>query len=234
MALIETQGLGYRWPGGRDALRDVSLTIEQGTHTAVLGANGAGKSTLLKLLCGLLKPTSGSATVCGFALKPNNLPAIRQRLGLVFQTPDDQLFCPTVREDVAFGPRNLGLTGEALAERVNTSMAQTAVTELGDRMAHQLSPGEKKRVALAGVLAMQPDVIALDEPSNMLDPRGRRELAELLESLDSTLVVVTHDLTLARRLCPHWVVLCDGAQVFDAPAGELTFDDPRLADWGLA
>jgi cobalt/nickel transport system ATP-binding protein len=196
---------------------------------AVLGPNGAGKTTLVLHLNGVLSGGSGSVSVAGLPVAKPTLHEIRRRVGIVFQDPDDQLFMPTVREDVAFGPANLGLRGPALDERVAVALEAVGMSEVADRPPHHLSFGQRRRVAVATVLAMEPDVLVLDEPSSNLDPASRRELAEVLRSLDITLLLVTHDLPYALELCPRSVVLDDGVVVADGPTPGILGDAELLA-----
>ena len=198
---------------------------------ALLGANGAGKSTLLLHLNGILQ--SPGVKVCGLALERRNLKAIRQKVGLVFQNPDDQLFCPTVFDDVAFGPRHMGL-GEADVElRVARSLAQVGLTGQRGRSAFHLSVGQKKRAALATVLAMAPELLVLDEPTSNLDPRGRKEVRRLLQELGGTQLIATHDFTLVRELCQRAIVLSRGRKVADGGVEEVLGATALLEEHGL-
>ena len=225
---VSVTGLVHVYPDGHEALSGVDLAVAAGERVALLGPNGAGKTTLVLHLNGILQPSAGAVEIAGLPVTKDRLPEVRRRVGLVFQDPDDQLFMPTVEADVAFGPRNAGLRGEELAERVAWALDQVGVAHLADRPPHHLSFGQRRRAAIATVLAMRPDVLVLDEPSSNLDPRSRRELAELLEDLHArlglTLVMVTHDLPYALRLCPRSVILSDGRAVADAPTGEILAD----------
>jgi energy-coupling factor transporter ATP-binding protein EcfA2/sirohydrochlorin ferrochelatase len=221
---VAVRGLSYTYPDGTPVLTDVSLTIAPGERVAILGPNGAGKTTLALQLNGMIEGATGSVEIGGTRLEPATRKAIRRRVGLVFQDPDDQLFLPTVRADVAFGPANLGLTGEALRARVDAALARVAITALADRAPHALSAGERRRAALAGVLAMEPEVLVLDEPSSHLDPAARRELADVLASLSLTTLLVTHDLPYALELCPRAIVLDQGQVVADGPTREVLAD----------
>ena len=225
---IHARGLSYRYPGGHPALDGVELRVEHGERVAVLGPNGAGKTTLMLHLGGLLLGV-GELEVAGVPARRGRLPELRRRVGLVFQDPDDQLFMPTVEEDVAFGPLNLGLGAEEARERVGEALAAVGMAGAERRAPHQLSMGERRRVAIATVLAMRPALLVLDEPSANLDPRGRRELLEVLAALDRTLVVVTHDLPLAAALCERVVVLDRGSVVADGPSAEVLADPELLA-----
>ena len=225
---VDVRGVAHVYPDGHEALRSVDLRIERGERVALLGPNGAGKTTLVLHLNGILEPTLGSVTVTGLPVAKASLAEVRRRVGIVFQDPDDQLFMPTVGADVAFGPRNAGLRGAELDDRVAWALEQVGMAQVADRPPHHLSFGQRRRVAVATVLAMRPDVLVLDEPSSNLDPRSRRELAELLEDLHArlglTLVMVTHDLPYALRLCPRAVVLSAGRAVVDAPTREILAD----------
>ncbi|WP_298815116.1 energy-coupling factor ABC transporter ATP-binding protein [Chloroflexus sp.] len=224
----------YHYPDGTPALRGIDLTINAGEKVALLGVNGAGKSTLLHHLNGTLRPTNGTVVVDGLPVIPRNLPRIRSLVGVVFQDPDDQLFSPTVFEDVAFGPLHLGLALTEVEQRVRKALAAVDMKGYERRPPHRLSLGQRKRVALATVLSMQPKLLALDEPSAGLDPRGRRELSELLQALPQTMLVSTHDLTFAQATFPRAVVLAEGQVVADEATATLLADHDRLTRFGLA
>ena len=230
--MIHARELRYAYPDGREALRGVDLHIEHGERVALLGPNGAGKTTLMLHLNGLLSG-EGALEVAGLPVTRETLHDLRARVGLVFQDPDDQLFMPTVREDVAFGPLNIGLTpGEAL-ERVDQALAAVRMRHAVDRAPHQLSMGERRRVAVATVLAMRPRLLVLDEPSANLDPRSRRELLEILDGIGHTMVVVTHDLPFAAQLCDRAIVLSGGRVVADAACHDILADADLLAEHAL-
>ncbi|WP_396931814.1 energy-coupling factor ABC transporter ATP-binding protein [Mycolicibacterium sp.] len=212
---IRVEGLHYRYPDGRVALDGVDLTIAAGERVAILGPNGAGKTTLMLHLNGVLTATSGAIEISGISLNRTTLRDIRRRVGLVFQDPDDQLFMPTVAQDVAFGPANFGVTGDALAARVSAALNVVSMTEHADRSPAHLSGGQRRRAALATVLACEPEILVLDEPSANLDPVARRELAETLAALPATMVIVTHDLPYAAQLCDRAIVLDGGVVVAD-------------------
>jgi cobalt/nickel transport system ATP-binding protein len=228
-AALEIRGLRFAYPDGREALRGVDLIVEAGERVAVLGPNGAGKTTLVLHLNGILEPTAGAVTVGGLAVAKANLPTIRRRVAIVFQDPDDQLFMPTVRDDVAFGPANAGERGADLDERVQQALAAVGMGGHVDRAPHHLSFGQRRRVAVATVLAMEPELLVLDEPTSNLDPAARRELAEILDTLDLTQLVVTHDLPYALELCPRAVILDKGRIVADGPTQQLLADTELLA-----
>ena len=216
--------LAYAYPDGHQVLFGVSLEVACGERVALLGPNGAGKTTLVLHLNGVLEAGQGSIEVAGLAVERANLREIRRRVGIVFQDPDDQLFMPTVRDDVAFGPTNLGLRGADLDARVTDALAVVGMGDAAPRPPHHLSFGERRRVALATVLAMRPEILVLDEPSSNLDPASRRELAEILTSLDVTVLMVTHDLPYALELCPRAVLLDGGVVVADRATSELLAD----------
>ena len=226
---LEVSGLCFRYPDGHEALRGLDLRVRAGERVAVLGPNGAGKSTLVLHLNGILSPQVGYVRVGDLPVAKPHLAEVRRRVGVVFQDADDQLFCPTVAEDVAFGPANLGLRGEALAARVAEALAQVGLSAVADRPPQHLSLGQRRRAALATVLAMRPDVLVLDEPSANLDPAARRELADLLATLDLTLLVVTHDLPYAAELCSRAVIVDAGRVVADGATGTLLADAALLA-----
>ena len=225
---VQVSDLGYAYPDGHQALYAVDLTIRRGERVALLGPNGAGKTTLVLHLNGILTAGRGGVTVAGLPVARHTLKEIRRRVGIVFQDPDDQLFMPTVAEDVAFGPANFGVSGPALAARVDAALATVGMAEHRDRSPLHLSGGQRRRVALATVLSCEPEILVLDEPSTNLDPVARRELAEVLLGLDTTMLMVTHDLPYALQLCPRSVVLDEGRVVADGPTRELLADPDLL------
>jgi len=236
MNALDVRDLSYRYPDRTEALRAVSFSIAEGERVALIGPNGAGKSTLLLHLNGLLpeRPAGEAAVrVFGTPVAEPHLPAIRAQVGLLFQDPDDQLFCPTVWEDVGFGPEQLGLRGPELAARVAAALGQVGLADYGERLPHHLSRGEKRRVCLAGLLAGQARLLALDEPTSDLDPRGRRELKALLAALPVTMVVASHDLELVVELCPRVIVLDRGAVVIAGPTAEVLNDEALMLAHGL-
>ncbi|MEU2789389.1 ABC transporter ATP-binding protein [Streptomyces sp. NPDC007100] len=226
---LEIAGLAYAYPDGHQALFGVDLTVARGERVALLGPNGAGKTTLVLHLNGILAPGAGTVTVAGLPVGRRHLAEIRRRVGIVFQDPDDQLFMPTVREDVAFGPAAAGLRGAELAARVTEALARVGMADFADRPPHHLSFGQRRRVAVATVLAMRPDILVMDEPSSNLDPASRRELADILRGLDVTVLMVTHDLPYALELCPRAVVLSGGVIAADGPTQELLGDAELMA-----
>ena len=224
-------GVEYAYPDGTQALRGVTFEVAVGERVGLVGANGAGKSTLLLHAAGLL-PGKGKVLVHG--LDPDREPRqARQKVGLLFQNPDDQLFMPTVREDVAFGPLNLGLCGDELAQRCDQALADVGLAELGGKLPQHLSFGQRRRAALATVLAMGCRTLALDEPTANLDPGGRRELIELLQRLEATLLLATHDLDAVLELCPRTVLFADGRVAADGPTARILADAALMAEHRL-
>ncbi|GAB4112885.1 MAG: ABC transporter ATP-binding protein [Roseiflexaceae bacterium] len=226
------QDLHYSYPDGHIALRGVSLRIERGEKVALVGPNGAGKSTLMLQLNGILSG-KGEISVGGLAVNKANLARIRALVGLVFQNPDDQLFSPTVFEDVAFGPLHMGLPAAQVRDRVARALEQVKMSAYTDRLSHHLSVGEKKRIAVATVLAMDPELLVLDEPSAGLDPRARRTLINLLRDLPLTMLVSTHDMAMVRELFSRMVIMDHGQVVADGPTDQLLEDEDLLAAHGL-
>jgi cobalt/nickel transport system ATP-binding protein len=223
--VLDVRGLAYAYPDGHQALFGVDLQVHAGERVALLGPNGAGKTTLVLHLNGILVAGAGSVSVSGLPVEKVNLADIRRRVGIVFQDPDDQLFMPTVRQDVAFGPANAGVRGAELDRRVLEALDRVGMAEHVDRAPHHLSFGQRRRVAVATVLAMEPEILVLDEPSSNLDPASRRELADILRSLEVTVLMVTHDLPYALELCPRSVVLSDGVIVADGTTYDVLTDD---------
>jgi cobalt/nickel transport system ATP-binding protein len=226
---LNLRGVEFHYPDGRQALSGVDLVVEKGERVAILGPNGAGKTTLAFHLNGVYRASAGSVKLGGVELTDDTVGSIRRQVGLVFQDANDQLFMPTVKEDVAFGPANMGLTGEDLDQRVEGALSLVGAGHLVDRVPHHLSGGEKRLAAIATVLAMQPDLIVLDEPGSGLDPKGRRDLISTLSGLEVTMMVITHDLPLALELCPRSVILDGGRVALDMPTAELLRDGELLA-----
>jgi cobalt/nickel transport system ATP-binding protein len=229
---LEVRGLHFTYPDGRAALQGVDLFVAPGEKVALVGPNGAGKSTLMLHLNGILRGR-GEVRVCGLPVKDANLGAIRASVGIVFQDPDDQLFSPSVAEDVAFGPLYMGLASHEVEQRVREALAAVGMAGYESRVSHHLSGGEKKRVAIASVLSMEPEILVLDEPTAGLDPRGRRGLIRLLADLPQTMLVSTHDLRMVAELFARTVVLDQGKVVVDGPTGALMADAALLAAHGL-
>lgn len=236
MTALEVSHLDYRYPDGTQALSDVCFSVEEGQRVGLIGPNGAGKSTLLLHLNGLLpeRPAAIPAVrVLGLPAAEPHLAGIRAKVGLLFQDPDDQLFCPTVGEDVAFGPRQMGVAGALVAERVRAALEKVGLASFEDRAPHHLSRGEKRRACLAGLLACDCRVLVLDEPTSDLDPRGRRELKALLATLPVTQLVATHDLEMVVELC-DWVMILDGGRIIaQGSTAELLSDKPLMLAHGL-
>lgn len=231
--IVEVKDLEYRYPDGTPALGGVSFRITHGESVAVIGANGAGKSTLLLHLNGYLVPQSGSVRIGDFPLSKKTLHYVRRTVGMVFQDPDDQLFMPTVHDDVAFGPLNLGLPPEEVEERVMEALSVVGATHLKDRPPYRLSGGEKRAVAIASVLSMSPSILVMDEPSSNLDPRARRQLIHLLCAFEHTKIIATHDLDMVLDLCSRVIVLKGGRLIADGPVWEILESEEILESGGL-
>lgn len=229
---IEVEHLSFAYPDGHVALRDVSLSITPNEKVALVGPNGAGKSTLILHLNGILLG-EGLVRVAGLNVNDGNLGKVRARVGLVFQSPDDQLFSPTVYDDVAFGPIYQGLPKNEVNQRVDEALQVVDMSEYAQRISHHLSMGEKKRIAIATVLSMQPEVLVLDEPTAGLDPRARRSLINLLRDLPLTMLVSTHDMHMVAELFPRTVIMDEGRIVADGPTVELMADEVLLNGHGL-
>lgn len=233
---LEISGLAFAYPDGNQALYGVNLKVNKGERVALLGPNGAGKTTLVMHLNGIHAAQKGEVKIAGTTIDAgdkSNLKKIRAQVGVVFQDPDDQLFMPTVREDIAFGPYNMGFRGAELDQIVSQALEQVGMSDFADRAPHHLSFGQRRRVAVAGVLAMKPEILVLDEPSSNLDPASRRELATILASLDVTILMVTHDLPYALELCDRAVVLSGGLIAEDSQTRALLADGEKLAKYRL-
>jgi cobalt/nickel transport system ATP-binding protein len=231
-SVVQVHDLHFSYPDGHVALRGVSLKLCPGDKVALVGPNGAGKSTLMLHLNGILDGR-GSIDVGGMRLSHDNLPVIRAMVGLVFQNPDDQLFSPTVFEDVAFGPLHMGLAEAEVITRVDAALEAVRMSSYRDRLSHHLSVGEKKRIAIATVLSMEPKILILDEPSAGLDPRARRTLINLLRELPITMLVSTHDMKLVQELFPRTIVMDHGQIVADGDTNEILQNEPLLTEHGL-
>lgn len=238
--VLDVRELAHRYPDGHQSLFGVSLSVQPGERVALLGPNGAGKTTLVLHLNGVLLAQHGSVSVSGLPVTLAHLAQVRQQVGIVFQDPDDQLFLTSVRDDVGFGPANAGLRGAELEARVVEALAAVGMESVIDRHPLHLSLGQKRRVALATVLAMRPQVLVLDEPTSNLDPAARRQLTEVLLGLDQAMLVVTHDLAFAAQLCDRSVILSEGVVVADAPTSRVLGDADLLAlhqlelPWGFS
>lgn len=230
---IACSSVHFRYPDGTPALHDVTFSVSHGESVALVGANGAGKSTLLMHLMGFLTPAEGEVRIGEVPVTRGTLHDIRRSIGMVFQDPDDQLFMPSVAEDVAFGPLNLGLPDVEVHARVDDALARVGASHLKDRPPHRLSGGEKRAVSIATVLAMCPNALVMDEPSSNLDPRARRNLIGLLATFEHTKIIATHDLDLALELCERTIVMSGGAITADGPTREVFGDDELLQSSGL-
>jgi cobalt/nickel transport system ATP-binding protein len=234
MNAIETKELNFRYPGSppdKYSLRSINFTAEKGKIIALLGENGAGKTTLMKQFNGILEPTSGEVSVAGMGLEKKNLKTIRRKLGLVFQNPDDQLFSPTVKQDVAFGPMNLGLNKEAVVKRVDKALKMVGMQQHGDRPPHELSTGEKKRVCFAGVLAMNPEILVLDEPTANLDPKGISDILTIIKDLNKqkqiTVIFATHNVNIVPELADEIYIMHKGKILEKGPPKKI-FQNEKL------
>lgn len=231
--MIEVNGLSVKYPGGISALDGISFTVNDGESVALIGANGAGKSTLLMAIVGVVESAAGSVSVDGICLEKNTVNGIRQRVGLVFQNPDDQLFMPLIREDVAFGLRNYGLSEAETDQRVNKVLEALGITSLKDRSSMRLSGGEKRTAAIATVLAMEPSLILLDEPTAFLDPKARRTLAVQLNGLRQTKIIATHDLEFAEKTCSRTLFIRKGKIIADGSTAMLLHDTDAMEECGI-
>ncbi|MBM9615689.1 ABC transporter ATP-binding protein [Desulfobulbus rhabdoformis] len=227
--IVEVQDLSYTYADGTKAVDGISFRIHHGESVAVVGANGAGKSTLLLHLNGYLTPQNGKVRIGDFPLTRKTIKNIRKTVGMVFQNSDDQLFMPTVYDDVAFGPLNLGLAVEEVEERVIEALSRTNSEHLKDRPPYKLSGGEKRAVAIATVLAMSPDILVMDEPTSNLDPRARRSLIDLLSGFHHTKIIATHDLDMVLDLCERTIVILEGKIMADGPTVEIFQNTALLA-----
>lgn len=212
----------YSYPDGHEALKGVDFLITHGEKVALIGLNGAGKSTILLHTNGLLLPSSGEVNVGGIPVTKKTLPVVRQSVGMVFQNADDQLFMSTVEEDVAFGPLNMGLEGKEVERRVAMALDMVGASDLRKRSPLHLSGGQKKRVAIATVLSMEPSILVLDEPTAELDLEARRQVCEIVKAFQHTCVIATHDMDLARSLCDRAIVIADGRVAADGPVAPVT------------
>ncbi len=227
--IVELKNIYFNYPDGTETLRGISFRIVHGEAVGIVGANGAGKSTLLMHMNGYLIPSQGTVTIGDLQLNKKTRPEIRKKVGLVFQNPDDQLFMPTVQDDIAFGPLNQGVVYEKVLERVNDALKTVGCLELKDKPPHHLSVGQKSAVAIASIIAMQPDILVMDEPASNLDPKSRRYLINLLKNFRHTKILASHDLDLILDVCTRCIVIKEGRVMADGPA-YLILSDKNLLE----
>ena len=230
---VRYTNVGYRYEDGTQALKSVSFEVTHGERVALLGLNGSGKSTLLLITDALLLPSSGEVNVGDIPVGKKTAETIRRSVGFVFQNPDDMLFMPTIYDDVAFGPRNMNLPEEEVNRRVNKALEEVGLRGVEKKASFQLSGGQRRSAAIACVLAMEPDILLLDEPSANLDARARRGLIEILKRFRHTIILATHDFDMARELCERSVILADGVVAADGPTRALLDDDEIMEKTGL-
>jgi cobalt/nickel transport system ATP-binding protein len=231
--IIKFEKVEYEYPDGTKALKGIDFTITHGESVGIVGANGSGKTTLLMHLNGYILPTSGKINIGDLVLNKHTRQEIRKKVGLVFQDPDDQLFMPTVYEDVAFGPLNMGFDSKKVDEKVKKALEIVNCYDLKDKPPHHLSGGQKRAVAIAAVIAMEPDILAMDEPSSNLDPKSRRALINLLKSFTHTKIIASHDLDMILDVCERCIVLKDGLIVADGPSLKILSDEKLLEENNL-
>ncbi len=229
---IAVNGLNYSYPDGHKALHDISLNVSRGEKVALVGSNGAGKSTLLLHLNGILRG-DGNITIEGVELRDDTINAIRKKVGIIFQDPNDQLFCPTVRDDVAFGPEHFGLDASSVDEIVARSLSHVAMGHAANRAAHHLSLGERKRVSIAAVLACAPEILIFDEPAAMLDPRRKREMISFIKGSNRTVIIATHDPDFAVQTTSRCVIMDRGRIVAEGDSKSILNDSELLSSHGL-
>lgn len=230
---IQFSDVHYRYPNGYEALSGVTFRVTHGEKVALLGLNGAGKSTLLLHTNGLLLPSQGEVNIGDVPVRKSTMRLVRQAVGMAFQNPDDQLFMPTVADDVAFGPQNMGLPPDEVSRRVSLALADVGATDLADRPPFELSGGQKRMAAIATVLSMEPDILVMDEPTANLDSSARRRLLNILHSFRHTMLVATHDLDMALELCPRAILLDHGRVAADGPTASLLCDRQLMASAGM-
>jgi cobalt/nickel transport system ATP-binding protein len=231
--IVEFRDVHFTYPDGTEALTDIAFRITHGESVGIIGSNGAGKSTIILHMNGCLMPTRGMVMIGDLLLDKKSLIEIRKKVGVVFQSPDDQLFMPTVFDDVAFGPLNLGLTEDMVKTRVDDALRTVGCEGLKDRPSHRLSMGQKRAVSIATVIAMQPDILVMDEPSANLDPRSRRQLINLLKGFTHTKIIASHDLDLVLELCERCILLSDGRIRADGETMTILSDETLLEENGL-
>ena len=228
--IVALNDIHFTYADGTEVLSGITTRMEHGDSVGIIGANGVGKSTLLMLLCGILTPSRGEIRLGELLLTRKTLPLVRQRIGFVFQNPDDQLFTATVYDDVAFGPRNYGLDPVEVDARVKSALLTVGIPHLKDRACHKLSGGEKRAAAIATALAMEPDVLVMDEPTSALDPKSRRRFIDLARGFHHTKIIATHDLDMVMDLCPRTLILKGGRIVYDGPTPKALGDFALMAD----
>jgi cobalt/nickel transport system ATP-binding protein len=231
--IVEFRDVHFTYPDGTEALKGVTFKIHHGESVGIVGANGTGKSTLILQMNGFLLPTAGTIRIGDMHLDKKTRSEIGKKVGVVFQNPDDQLFMPTVFDDVSFGPLNMGLTSEDVVERVNEALITASCHELRDRPPHHLSLGQKRAVTIAAVISMQPDILAMDEPAASLDPKARRQLITLLKGFKHTKIVTSHDLDLILDVCERCIVIANGKVKADGPAREILLNRQLLDENNL-
>ncbi len=231
--IIDFKDVYFSYPDGTEAIRGITFRITHGESVGIVGANGAGKSTLLLHMNGTLMPTKGTIVIGDIQLDKRTRAEIRKRVGMVFQNPDDQLFMPTVFDDVSFGPLNLGLIKDKVIERVNEALNIVGCYNLKDKQPHHLSLGQKRAVTIASVIAMQPDILVMDEPAANLDPKSRRQLINLLKEFKHTKIIASHDLDLILDVCERCIVIGDGKVRADGPANGLLLNEKLLMENNL-
>ena len=231
--IVEFKNVCFRYPDGTEALKGISFRITHGESVGIVGANGAGKSTLLLHMNGYLLPTSGTVNIGDLSVTKKSRQDIRRKVGIVFQNPDDQLFMPTVFDDVAFGPLNLGMDGASVRERVNEALRLVNSLDLCDKPPHHLSCGQKSAVAIAAVMSMEPDILVMDEPAANLDPKSRRSLITLLKTFAHSKIIASHDLDLILDVCKRCIVIKDGTVVADGPSTEILANQTLLEENNL-
>lgn len=230
--MLKLENLTVKYPDGTKAVSDLSLHVRDGQHVALVGANGAGKTSLLLAVAGVI-PSTGRISVNEMVLTKDTVAEIRKKTGVVFQNPDDQLFMPTIYDDIAFGPRNLGVDEETIRHRVEDRLKLLGIEHLRDKTALKLSGGEKRMAALATVLAMKPSLMLFDEPTAFLDPKARRKLIEVLKSLPHTMLITTHDLMFAGEVCEDTVIMKEGKLFARGKSAELLYDEKQMEEAGV-
>lgn len=231
--IVELKDIYFSYPDSTEALNGLSFRIVHGESVGIAGANGAGKTTLLLNLNGHLLPSKGEISIGEIPLSKKTRQEIRKKVGFVFQRPDDQLFMPTVYEDVAFGPVNLGLTQEKVDEHVRNALEMVGCLHLSNRPPHRLSEGQKRSVAIATVMAMNPDILVMDEPASNLDPKSRRQLIDLLKGFKHTKIIASHDLDLILDVCERCIIIKDGRVVADGPSEDILLNELLLEENNL-